>query len=82
MSKRFDGTAVLVTGVGSGLGQSFALQVAKESAKLSLVDLNHDSLEEMKKDILEETPEAEILLITADVSNEEAVQNYVNETVG
>ncbi|WP_018392005.1 SDR family NAD(P)-dependent oxidoreductase [Bacillus sp. 37MA] len=82
MSKRFDGKAVLVTGVGSGLGQSSALQVAKEGAKLSLVDLNHDSLEEMEKVILEAAPEAEILLITADVSNEEAVQNYVNETVG
>ncbi|OAH59623.1 hypothetical protein AWH48_00520 [Domibacillus aminovorans] len=82
MSKRFDGKAVLMTGAGYGLGQSSALQVVQEGAKLSLVDLNHDSLEEMKKVILEAAPEAEILLITADVSNEEAVQNYVNETVG
>ena len=40
MSDRFDEKVVLITGAGSGLGQASALQVAKEGAKLSLVDLN------------------------------------------
>ena len=48
MSNRFDGKVVLITGAGSGLGQASALQVAKEGAKLSLVDLNEESLEETK----------------------------------
>ena len=81
MSNRFDGKVVLITGAGSGLGQASALQVAKEGAKLSLVDLNSDSLEETKKLVLEVAPEAEVLLITANVADEEAVKNYVNETV-
>ena len=81
MSKRFDGKIVLITGGGSGLGRESALQVAKEGAKLSLVDLTIDSLNETKKLVLEVAPEAEVLLITADVSNEEAVQSYVNKTV-
>ena len=38
--ERFEGKAVLITGAGSGLGRAVALQVAKEGAKLSLVDLN------------------------------------------
>ena len=48
MSKRFESKVVLITGAGSGLGQSAALEIAKEGAKLSLVDLNQPSLEETK----------------------------------
>lgn len=81
MSNRFKDKVVLITGAGSGLGQASAIQIAKEEAKLSLVDLNSDSLEETKKLILKTAPEAEVLLITADVSKENEVENYVNKTV-
>ncbi|MFD2628128.1 glucose 1-dehydrogenase [Oceanobacillus kapialis] len=81
MSNRFDGKVVIITGAGSGLGFSSALQVAKEGAKLTLVDVNAEGLEETKSKILEAVPNAEVLLITADVTNEKAVEGYVNETV-
>jgi NAD(P)-dependent dehydrogenase (short-subunit alcohol dehydrogenase family) len=78
---RFEGKVVLVTGAGSGLGQEAAYQVAKEGAKLSLVDLNSKGLEETKGRILKAAPNAELLLVTANVANEEEVKNYVNQTV-
>lgn len=53
MSNRFDGKVILITGAGSGLGRASALQVAKEGANLSLVDLNTASLEETKSKVLE-----------------------------
>ncbi|MDQ0207594.1 glucose 1-dehydrogenase [Alkalicoccobacillus murimartini] len=81
MSSRYEGKVVIITGAGSGLGQSAALKMAKEGAKLSLVDLNSDSLEATKALILEVTPQADVLLVTADVSDEEAVKNYVDGTV-
>lgn len=81
MNNRFDGKVVLITGAGSGLGQAAALQIAKEGAKLSLVDLNTASLEETKDKVLESVPKADVLLTTADVSDEKAVENYVNQTV-
>lgn len=81
MGNRFDGKVVLITGAGSGLGQASALQVAKEGAKLSLVDLNSAALEETKGKVLEVTPNAEVLLITANVADEKAVENYVKDTV-
>jgi NAD(P)-dependent dehydrogenase (short-subunit alcohol dehydrogenase family) len=81
MNKRFDGKVVLITGAGSGLGQVSALQVAKEGAKLSLVDLNSKGLEETKRQVLEVAPNAEVLLVTANVANEEEVKKYVNQTV-
>lgn len=81
MNKRFENQVVLITGAASGLGQVSALQVAKEGAKLSLVDLNEEGLEKTKNQILEVAPEAEILVVTANVAKEEDVKNYVDQTV-
>jgi NAD(P)-dependent dehydrogenase (short-subunit alcohol dehydrogenase family) len=81
MTNRFEGKVVLMTGAGSGLGRSAALQVAKEGAKLSLVDLNEQGLEETKQAIMEAAPEAEVLLLTANVAEEEQVRKYVDDTV-
>lgn len=81
MSKRFDEKVVIITGAGSGLGEAAALQIAKEGAKLTLVDLNEQGLEKTKEKILKVAPEAEVLLVTANVSNEEEVKNYVDKTV-
>ena len=81
MSNRFDGKVVLITGAGSGLGRAAALQAAKEGAKLSLVDLSQEGLEETERQITENAPNAEVLLITANVANEEEVKNYVNQTI-
>ncbi|MFJ7637822.1 SDR family oxidoreductase [Peribacillus sp. NPDC097264] len=81
MNNRFDDKVVLITGAGSGLGQASALQVAKEGAKLSLVDVKSDSLETTEKLIREAVPKAEVHLITADVSKEGDVKKYVDETV-
>jgi NAD(P)-dependent dehydrogenase (short-subunit alcohol dehydrogenase family) len=81
MSNRFDGKVVVITGGGSGLGRATALQVAKEGANLSLVDLNQEALEETKKLVLEVSPNTEVLLVSANVADEQAVKNYVDETV-
>ena len=81
MTKRYDNKVVIITGAGAGLGQAAALQLAKEGASLSLVDLNEDGLKETKELILEVAPECETLLITANCAVEEEVKNYVNETV-
>jgi NAD(P)-dependent dehydrogenase (short-subunit alcohol dehydrogenase family) len=81
MRDRFEGKVVLITGAGSGLGQAAALRIAQEGATLSLVDLKQEGLEETKKKILELAPKAEILLIVADVSDENATKDYVKRTV-
>ena len=78
---RFEEKVVIITGGGSGLGQETALRIAKEGAKLSLVDLNEKGLEETKAKVLEVAPNAEVILITANVAEDQAVQNYVNKTV-
>lgn len=78
---RFEGKVIIVTGAGSGLGQAATLQLAKEGAKLVLVDLNQAGLDETKKKVLEVAPNAETLLVTANVATESEVENFVNQTV-
>ncbi|WP_319409398.1 glucose 1-dehydrogenase [uncultured Desulfosarcina sp.] len=81
MRKRFENKVILITGGGSGLGQAAALRVAGEGAQLALVDVSGEALEATRKMIAERSPEAEVLLITADVADEEAVREYVRQTV-
>ncbi|MFJ9122560.1 SDR family oxidoreductase [Streptomyces sp. NPDC102340] len=80
MNNRFDGKVVLITGGGSGLGRSAALRVAAEGAKLALVDVNAEGLAQSAAEIETATPGAEVLTLTADVSDEAEVARYVAET--
>ncbi|MGO1059664.1 glucose 1-dehydrogenase [Planococcus sp. FY231025] len=77
----FTDKVVLITGGGSGLGRASALAIAKQGAKLVLVDMNKDSLEESKKEVLDAAPDAAVEVFEANVTNEEEVQNYVQFTI-
>jgi len=81
MSKRLEGRVVVITGAAMGLGEATAIEAAKEGAKLALVDLNAEALEHTKQELRSKYPEAEVLIVTADVSENAAVKNYVDETV-
>jgi NAD(P)-dependent dehydrogenase (short-subunit alcohol dehydrogenase family) len=71
---------VIITGAAMGLGFAAAKELAAQGANLVLVDYNRESLEKAQKEINEGFPEVEILTLLADVSGEEAVKNYVDET--
>jgi Dehydrogenases with different specificities (related to short-chain alcohol dehydrogenases) len=81
MGIRLEGKVIVITGGASGLGNATAMEAAKEGAKLALVDLKEDALEQAKQEILAKYPETQVLTITADVSDEAAVKRYVDETV-
>jgi len=73
--------AIIITGAAMGLGYAAAKELASLGANLTLVDFNKELLEKVKEEISAEYPEIKVLAVVADVSNEEAVKNYVNETV-
>ena len=81
MDRRFDGKVIVVTGAGTGLGRAAASRLAQEGARLSLVDVNAQALEDARQAILGDAPDTEILLITADVSSEDEVKSYVEQTI-
>lgn len=72
---------IIITGAAQGLGLAAAKELASRGATLSLVDYNEKNLEEAKKEINNEYADVKIITVVADVSNEEAVKNYVDETV-
>jgi NAD(P)-dependent dehydrogenase (short-subunit alcohol dehydrogenase family) len=72
---------ILITGAASGLGRATAVNAAKEGAKLALVDVDADGLQETVKQVEDAHPDAKVLTRTADVSDEDAVKAYVDATL-
>lgn len=72
------GKSIIITGGGSGLGAAAAVEIARQGGRLTLVDLNEDGLKAVEAQVKEAAPEAEVLLVTANVTDEEQVQDYVD----
>ncbi|KAH9885921.1 hypothetical protein F4778DRAFT_774182 [Xylariomycetidae sp. FL2044] len=81
----FDGEVAIVTGAGSrmsgeiGNGRATAILLARQGAKVALVDLNSDWCQETKRMIDVEGGISEV--IQADVTDEESCKNAVARTV-
>lgn len=72
---------IIITGAGMGLGYAAAKELASKGANLVLVDYNEKGLSDAKAEISKEFPDVKIITVVADVSNEDAVKNYVDEAV-
>lgn len=64
-----------------GLGLSAAEVLASNGADLTLVDYNGEALNKTKEELASKFPERKFLTVAADVSVEENVKNYVDQTV-
>ncbi|MBB2482219.1 glucose 1-dehydrogenase [Bacillus sp. APMAM] len=69
----------LITGAGSGIGRASSLLMAKQGAKVVLVDFNQETGEETLKMVKEQGGEG--VFVQADVSKDEDVQRYVQTAV-
>ncbi|MCX2586105.1 MULTISPECIES: glucose 1-dehydrogenase [unclassified Pedobacter] len=79
--KNFEKNVILITGAGMGLGLATAWEAAALGAKLVLVDYNEEALQKAKSDLTKDYSGLEVLTIKADVSKEEEVKAYVDETI-
>ncbi|AZB27913.1 glucose 1-dehydrogenase [Chryseobacterium balustinum] len=75
------GKVIIVTGAGMGLGLAAADVLASKGANVTLVDYNNEALNKAKTELEAKYPESKFLTVTADVSVEENVKNYVDATV-
>src|SRR5690606_5274849 len=73
------GKTAIITGGGSGLGQSTALRLADEGVNIAIVDVNETGGNETVEELKEKGVDA--IFIKADVSKAEEVKNYVDKTL-
>lgn len=74
----FVNKVVLITGAGSGIGAATAIAFAKQSAKLSLVDI----IEEELNNTIEVCKNgSEVLKIVADLTRDDEVKRIVSDTI-
>lgn len=79
--KNLENKVIIITGAAMGLGLAAAQELASLGASLTLVDYNEKSLTEARNEISKQFPNAKIVTVVADVSDEDAVKNYIDETV-
>jgi NAD(P)-dependent dehydrogenase (short-subunit alcohol dehydrogenase family) len=72
---------ILVTGAGTGLGHAAAVRAAREGARLALLDIDAAGLERSRASIVTEVDGAEIVTMTADVSQENEMREFVEQTL-
>ncbi|MHA1884022.1 MAG: SDR family NAD(P)-dependent oxidoreductase [Promethearchaeota archaeon] len=73
-----EGKVVLVTGAGSGFGREMAIAFASKGADLVLNDINLSAISETKE-IINKLFSVDILLVEADISDEEQVNKMSKE---
>ncbi|WP_404456476.1 SDR family NAD(P)-dependent oxidoreductase [Oceanobacillus kapialis] len=73
---RLDGRTAVITGGAGGIGKKVAETFLREGAKVLLVDMNQEALNDVKDNL---DQYGEVAVIEADVTDEENVKKYVNK---
>lgn len=71
---RFAGKTIIVTGAGSGIGRATASRVAREGGRVIAVDMAEERLQEFKTSL----PEANITIITGNITNDDDIAKIVS----
>ncbi|MEN8701871.1 SDR family NAD(P)-dependent oxidoreductase [Bacillus infantis] len=75
---RLEGKTAVITGGAGGIGKETAKQFLNEGAKVVIVDLFQESLDEAKAEL---DSLGEVISVQGDVTKEEDVKNYVQKAI-
>ena len=77
------GRVALVTGAGTpiGMGRHIALALAREGARVAMLDINESGLEQAVADVRAESEASSVLPLIADVTDPDAVEQAVERTL-
>lgn len=78
----FNKEVALITGAARGIGMAVSYEFANSNTRLALVDIDTDSLENLKVKLVKTMNEKDILLIKTDVSNPKEVVEMTNKAIG
>jgi short-subunit dehydrogenase len=82
--KDFNGRVAVVTGAGSGIGRSLALQLAQQGCSLALADINDEMLEQSRAVIAEQLgPDTAVIVSVhnVDVADRQQVDNFAEQVM-
>lgn len=77
--KTFTNKVAVITGAGSGIGRSLAVQLAEAGAQLAISDINTETLEETNQIIQSKGKKASLFQL--DVSSKEGVYDFVSKVI-
>ena len=82
-SNTLSGRVAIVTGAGSpiGMGRSITTGLVRAGARVAMLDINEDWLDQTANDMREIGGDDAVLPIIADVTDPESVQNAVSRTI-
>ena len=79
--KTYKDKVIIITGGSTGIGATAALFYAKAGAKVIIVARRPEKLEKCKKDIEQEAPEAQVMIMVGDISDIEVGRQAVKAAV-
>lgn len=78
MAKLLQNQVALITGAGSGIGRATALKLAQNGAKIALVDLHKENIQQVNQEIVEIGGQA--IVLEADASSPELMKECFEST--
>ncbi|MFD1606480.1 SDR family oxidoreductase [Oceanobacillus luteolus] len=79
MADRFNGRIAFITGGSRGIGKAITEQFAEEGAKVAIIDINEEALQETEREFKEKG--YDILALKANVVEAEEVESAISEVV-
>jgi len=79
MKNQLQNAVIAITGAGSGIGRSLALECAKQGANLAISDINLEALEVTKSQILAQNPHTDVLIHKINVAEKDQVFQWSDD---